>query len=131
MNKEDKVLEFLYYWNRPISSGILCKELNYKHSTLNSVLSRLVERGLVEWEKYSQIRLTEDGIETAAHLSNHHFIIEKFFIEHLSLSKEVAHKEAVKLAPHIDCVIIDAICQKLGVSHEEINKQFCSQRDYL
>lgn len=131
MKKEEKVLEFLYYWDRPISTGILCKELNIKHSTLNSVISRLVDQGYVVWEKYSLVKLTKEGQDTAAHLSNHHFIVEKYFIEHLLLPEDIAHKEAVKLSPHISCTIIEAICDKIGVSHDEINKHFCSQRNYL
>ena len=131
MNKEETVLEFLYYWNRPISSGILRKELEFKHSTLNSVISRLVEQGFVVWEKYSLVKLTDKGRDTAAHLSNHHFVIEKYFIEHLDLPEDIAHEEAVKLSPHIGCTVVEAICKKLGVSHDVINKQFCSQRDYI
>ena len=131
MKKEDQVLEFLYFWNRPISTGNLRKHLDMKHSTLNSVILRLVEQKLVIWEKYSLVKLTEEGKDTAAHLSNHHFIIEKFFIEHLDLSEKIAHEEAVILSPHLSCIVIEAICKKLGVSHQEVNKHFCSQRNYL
>ena len=131
MNKDDMVMEFMYYLDRPISSGELRKRLNIKHSTLNSVIQRLENSGLVDWEKYSLVKLTETGKVKAAHLSNHHFIIEKFLIEELHFSEETAHKEALNLSPHISCNIIDAICKKMHISPRKINTQFCTERKYL
>lgn len=131
MNKDTAVLEFLFFWDRPINSGTLRKELNLKHSTLNSVIERLVKRGFVEWKKYSLISLTEDGKKEAGHISNHHFIVEKFLTDTLDLKEEDAHKEALKISPHVSCKIIEAICMKMHVSHTEIHTQFCTERDYL
>ncbi len=131
MNKDNSVLEFLFYWDRPINSGTLRRELNIKHSTLNSVIERLQKKGLVEWEKYSLISLTETGKHEAAHLSNHHFIVEKFLTETLNMNEIDAHEEALKISPHVSCKIIDAICKKMNISHKEINTQFCTERDYL
>jgi len=131
MNKDDQVLEFLYFWDRPLSSGVLRKELNIKHSTLNSVIQRLEKNGLVVWEKYSLVKLTEKGKENAAHLSNHHFIVEKFLIDILDFSENDAHNEALNLSPYISCKIVDAICDKLQISNKKINAQFCTERTYF
>ena len=131
MNKDIAVLEFLYFWDRPINSGTLRKELDLKHSTLNSVIERLEKKGFVEWEKYSLISLTNAGKKEAAHYSNHHFIVEKFLIEILNMDEEDAHKEALSLSPHITCELIDAICKKMGISRLKINTQFCTERKYL
>ena len=129
--KEHTVLDFLYYWNRPIRVGDLVKQLNIKHSTLNSVLHRLTEQKLVNWETYGLVTLTATGTETAAHLSNHHFIIEKFLKESLELNAEEAHEEAIHLAGAVSCRLIDAMCKKLQISHEENTTNYCSQRNYL
>jgi DtxR family Mn-dependent transcriptional regulator len=131
LNKDIAVLEFLYYWDRPINSGTLRKELNLKHSTLNSVIERLVKKGFVDWEKYSLISLTETGKDEAAHYSNHHFIVEKFLIDILDMKEEAAHNEALNLSNHISCELIDAICKKMGISRRKINTQFCTEREYL
>ena len=66
-NKEHKVLDFLFYWGRPIRVGDLVKELKIKHSTLNSVLHRLSDEGMIRWETYGPVSLTENGKEKAAH----------------------------------------------------------------
>ncbi len=131
MKREEKVLEYLYFWDRPISPGLLRKQLEMKHSTLNSVLKRLEGDGLVFWEKYGSVQLTEQGITEAAHLSKHHFIVEKFLTDILDLAPDEAHKEALHLAPHINCVVIDAICQKMNIPEERVDKSFCKERNYL
>ena len=41
------------------------------------------------------IELTEKGKESAKHVSNHHFIIERFLKESLKCSEELAHNEAM------------------------------------
>jgi DtxR family Mn-dependent transcriptional regulator len=130
MSTEDQVLEFLFFWARPITAGNLRTRLEMKHSTLNSVLQRLVNKQEISWQKYGSIELTEKGREIASHLSNHHFVVEKFLVDELHLQTSEAHQEALALSPHISCKVIDAICDKLGVSHNTVNKSFCTERSY-
>lgn len=127
---ENLVLDFLFYWHRPIRVGDLKNHLQIKHSTLNSVLNRLEKDHLVEWEKYGPVQLTEKGVQHASHLSNHHFIIEKFFKEILDLSEKKAHDEALHLAGALSCAIIEAMGKKLGISTESLHDGFCDQRSY-
>ena len=131
MNTDESVLDFLYFWKRPISPGNLAGQLKMKHTTLNSSLKRLQKKDQVNWKKYGTVSLTEVGKNEAAHLSNHHFIIEKFLTETLDLSAKKAHQEALDLAPAMSCTLIEAICNKLGLSHEEINNRFCQEREYF
>jgi DtxR family Mn-dependent transcriptional regulator len=126
--KENLVLESLYFHNNPIKVGILKSELNFKHSTLNSILKRLVEQKLLIWEKYKKIELTEKGKESAMHVSNHHFIIEKFLKETLKCSDELAHNEALRLAGVFSCELIEEICKKLNISHNVLHLHFCDKR---
>ena len=60
MDLEEKLLDFLYTWIRPIRIGDLRKELEKEkisipHSSINSIIRRLVEDKLVVWEKYGPI----------------------------------------------------------------------------
>ncbi|MHA1719124.1 MAG: metal-dependent transcriptional regulator [Promethearchaeota archaeon] len=129
--KENLVLDFLYFWNRPINAGLLRSNLNFKHSTLNSILKRLENQNLLTWEKYREIELTEKGKESAKHVSNHHFIIERFLKKSLDCSEEFAHKEALHLAGAFSCELIEEICKKLEISHTDMHLQFCDKRDYF
>jgi DtxR family Mn-dependent transcriptional regulator len=128
--KEIKILDFLFYWGRPIKAGELVKQLNVKHSTLNSVLKRLTERQFIIWEKYGVVHLTKLGTEKAAHITNHHFIIEKFLKDSLNISDEFAHKEALNLSRLISCELIEKICEKYKYCPNTMNYNFCEPRNY-
>lgn len=124
--KDHRVLDFLYYWKRPIRPGDLKKKVQIKHSTLNSTLKRLMGSQLIFWEKYGPVSLTSKGMEYAAHLSNHHFIIEKFLVDTLDLPNNHAHNEAIHLAGVFSCDLIKKICQKYDLSHDQINPECCT-----
>ena len=128
--KEIKILDFLFYWGRPIKAGEIVKELKLKHSTLNSVLKRLTKQQLIKWEKYGAVHLTEVGTSKAAHLTNHHFIIEKFLKETLDISDDFAHKEALNLSRLISCELIEKICEKYKYCPNTMNYNFCEPRKY-
>ncbi len=125
---ENQVLEFLFYWKRAIRPGDLRKKLNIKHTTLNSILGRM--KDYIDWEKYGPVSLTMAGRERAAHLTNHHLIIERYLKETLDISNEVAHQEALQVAGTFSCQLIEAICAKLSISHNEFHPSFCNQREY-
>jgi DtxR family transcriptional regulator, Mn-dependent transcriptional regulator len=125
METDEQILEYLFYLDKAIRPAKLGKILHIKHSTLNSALSRLQQKTQVLWEKYGSVELTDEGRNIAGHISNHHFIIEKFLKEILEMDQETAHSEALKLAPNASCIFIQSICDKLHLSHETINKDLC------
>ncbi len=129
--KENLVLDYLFYNKKPIRAGDLKSILKFKHSTLNSILKRLEEQKLLVWEKYKEIQLTEKGKESAEHVSNHHFIIERFLKESLNCSDEFAHGEALHLAGTFSCELIEEICKKLDISHNDLHLKFCDIRKYF
>ena len=128
--KEIAIIDFLFYWGRPIKAGELVKHLQLKHSTLNSALKRLSKKNIIDWEKYGAVQLTEAGKSNAAHITNHHFIIEKFLKDSLNISDDFAHREALKLAGRISCELIDKICEKYDYCPETMNYKFCEHRNY-
>jgi Mn-dependent DtxR family transcriptional regulator len=114
--KENLILDFLFYWMRPIRAGDLAKELNIKHSTLNSVLHRLEQQFFITWSSYGPIALTESGKEYAFHLSKHHWLIERFLKSTLDLTDTEVHQEALHLAGAVSCRLIESICNKLNIT---------------
>ena len=125
---ENQVLEFLFYWKRAIRPGDLRKKLNIKHTTLNSILNRM--KDYIIWEKYGPVSLTKAGQKRAEHLTNHHLIIERYLKATLDISDEVAHQEALQVAGTFSCNLIEAMCTKLSVSHNDFHPTFCNQREY-
>jgi DtxR family Mn-dependent transcriptional regulator len=128
--RENQVLEYLFYHKQAIRPGDLKKDVKLKHTTLNSILGRLETKGIIEWEKYGPVSLTQGGREQAEHLTNHHLIIEKYLKETLHISNKEAHLEALELAGNVSCLLIEAICTNLSISHEEFHPSFCNGRNY-
>ena len=110
--QQNKVLEFIYRWIRPIRAGDLSKEMNIKHTTMNSQLKSLEEKELIEWDRYGPIKLTTKGLNTAKHLNRHHGILENFMIEILGMDKNDAQVETLSLAPIVSCNFVNSIGKK-------------------
>lgn len=111
-HQEKKILEFIYRWFRPIRAGDLSKEMNIKHTTLNSQLEALEKKSLIEWNRYGPIELTTLGKERAKHINRHHGIIETFLIEILGMEPRNAHIETLTLAPVVSCNFVNSIGDK-------------------
>jgi Mn-dependent DtxR family transcriptional regulator len=107
-----RILSYFLFNNQPIKPGTLAKELEIPHQTLNSALFRLSEHGLIKWEKYKDVQLTQGGLENLKHLEYHFHLVEIFLMNSLGLSSEEAIREASRLAPYFSCNLITAIYKK-------------------
>lgn len=58
----------------------LAKKLNVRPSSTSKVIQKLRALGLVDYEKYGIIRLTDEGRSLGNYLLNRHKIIEEFLI---------------------------------------------------
>jgi len=118
LNSSEKIiLDFLFRWDRPIRAGDLSAELNIKHTTLNSQLQALENKGLIKWRRYRTISLTDTGIKLAKHLVRHHRILELLFNNLLGMTPEQAHRESVRLFPFCSCVLINKVTKVIGNVH--------------
>lgn len=108
---EDKILNYLEKINKPISVGALAKALNFKHSTVNSAVKRLVEKEFVRWEPYRSVELVAAGKKEAQHFKLHEHLVALFLMDVLNLTEEFAHEEARKIANVISCDLIERICE--------------------
>lgn len=116
---EEKLLDFLYSWLRPIRIGDLKKELEKEntaipHSSINSIIKRLVDDELITWQKYGPISLTQKGQQQAAHKQRHFHLLIMFFMNTLNLSHREAKKESYAIASVISCNMIDQISRELN-----------------
>lgn len=113
--QENKVLEFIYRWFRPIRTGDLSKEMDIKHTTLNSQLKALEDKKFIKWDRYGSVVLTPKGMDKAKHLNRHHGILETFMIEILGMEKNKAQLETLSLAPVVSCNFINLIGDKFNL----------------
>ena len=61
---------------------------------MNNAVVVLAKNGYVNYEKYADIKLTEEGVKVAKFICNKHQTIKKLFIEVLNIDEAIADKDA-------------------------------------
>ena len=82
--------------------------MNCSKPSVNKSLKILNEEGLINYESYGQIELTEDGIKLSKKILEAYDIVNVFLTEILEVEKEQADQEAQKI--------------KMSMSDETLNK---------
>lgn len=102
-DKDRSVIIYIYELGELVKPGDIAKRLELPHSTINSVIKRLVNKKLVNWKEYAHVELTLLANKMAAHHLKHHIVIHHYFEHELDLSREDAHKEGLRIAGVISC----------------------------
>jgi DtxR family Mn-dependent transcriptional regulator len=84
--------------------------LSVSSASVTNMFVRLQEMGLVEYERYRGVSLTEAGRNEALQLVRRHRLIETFLLEHLGYSWEEVHDEA----EHLEHVVSERFTQRLA-----------------
>ncbi len=77
--------------------GEIAKMTNVSMASVNSAIRRLHELGMVKYEKYGYVELTEAGEKYARKMYESEILIFKFLHEILGVSKDVALEDACKI----------------------------------
>lgn len=131
-----EVIKFLFKENSFLKIGKLSKKMDIPHSTLGSCIGRLKMKGLVKYEPYYEVELTNEGRELAKEILRHKHLIEIFLYRELRLSREKAHEESEKLYLVFSCETINRICEKYGHPKEcpcgeiILNSRLCSCKQF-
>ena len=111
MNTADQYLKAVYLAQRiedgPASTGVLADLLDVSPASVNEMVGKLEERGLVEHEKYKGARLTDAGLERAHDALTTYCIIERFLANVLEV--EAFREEARALEAVIDDTVADRL----------------------
>ncbi|MDN3670504.1 metal-dependent transcriptional regulator [Echinicola jeungdonensis] len=75
----------------------LSKRLDIKKSTVNSMIKKLAEKGLVIYESYKPIQLTEEGEREASLIVRKHRLTEIFLVEKMGFGWEKVHHIAEQI----------------------------------
>ena len=86
--------------------------LQVSKASVNRALKSLKELGLVDYETYGEIKLTEKGKEEATNIIKKHNVLKAFLIQILNVNNETAEEEAKKM-------------------EEQLRKQSFDLNDYL
>jgi len=95
----------------PIPVSRLANELNIKPVSVNQMIRKLNEVGLVLYEPYKGISLTTDGERTALNILRHRRLWEVFLVENL----KIPIHDASDLACRLEHILPDDAADRLAV----------------
>lgn len=87
--------------------------LEVKPASVNEMLKKLKEKNLVDYKKYSKIKLTESGKDNATYILRKHRLWETFLYEKLNFSWDEVHEIAEELEHINSKMLIDKLDQFL------------------
>ena len=83
-------------------------------ASVTEMLRTLSDAGLVNYEKYKGVSLTEEGLETAQNIRRKHHIVERFLTDVLDMDHQAAHDEACLMEHAISEDSANKICRIIG-----------------
>jgi DtxR family transcriptional regulator, Mn-dependent transcriptional regulator len=98
----------------PVTTSALAERLGVAPSSVTAMLKRLDELGLVRYERYHGVTLTDAGRHVALEVIRHHRLIEAFLAESLEMPWDRVHDEAEVLEHYISEELEDRIAERLG-----------------
>jgi Mn-dependent DtxR family transcriptional regulator len=102
--REEEYLEAMYRLYR--RKGIIrvkdiAKMLKVKPPSVVDALKKLADKGLVEYEKYDRIMLTEAGEEIAEKTFQKHVLLTEFFTNILGIPEDIAEEDACQFEHYV------------------------------
>jgi len=97
---EENYLKALYSLTserEEVNLSELAKSMEVSMPTVNSMVKRLSDRGLLYYEKYKPLRLTNDGQKVAAEIIRKHRLTEMFLVERMGFGWEEVHNVAEQI----------------------------------
>jgi DtxR family Mn-dependent transcriptional regulator len=97
-----------------VPMGHLAASLGVVPGTATTMMKALAESGLVHYEPYMGVRLTEAGEKLASLVLRRHRLIELFLVKVLGMSWAEVHDEAEQLEHAVSERLIERIDEMLG-----------------
>jgi len=99
---------------RRVSTGRIALAMAVAPGTVTSMVKTLTESGLVVYEPYMGVRLTEAGIKLATHILRRHRLVESFLVQIMGMDWAEVHPEAEILEHAVSDRLIDRMDEMLG-----------------
>ncbi len=94
--------------------GQLAAALRVAPGTATTMVKALAESGLVEYEPYNGVRLTEAGMRLATTVLRRHRLVELFLVQVMGMRWDEVHDDAEHLEHVVSDRLIDRIDEMLG-----------------
>ncbi|KYC44857.1 MAG: manganese transport regulator MntR [Candidatus Methanofastidiosum methylothiophilum] len=89
----------------------IAQVLGVSPSSVTEVIQRLNKNGLILYEPYKGVKLTEKGLKIANKIKRKHRIVEIFLSDYLNIAPDKIHHEACRMEHCISDEVTDAICR--------------------
>ena len=110
-----KAMWTLQEWNdEPVSPTALAERVGVKLPTASDAVRKLGRLGLVDYQRYGSVTLTDAGRALALEMVRRHRLLETFLVEVLGYRWDQVHDEAESLEHAVSEFMIDRIDDKLG-----------------
>jgi DtxR family Mn-dependent transcriptional regulator len=100
--------------NDEVTTTELAKSLKVSPASVTGMLKRLSERGLIHYQPYHGISLTDDGHAVAVKIIRRHGLLERFLTDILALPWHMADVEAGRLEHYITPEVEERLAILLG-----------------
>ena len=100
--------------NRLLPMGQLAAALGVAPGTATTMVKTLAESGLVEYEPYAGVALTEAGEKLAALVVRRHRVVELFLVQVMEYRWDEVHDEAEQLEHVVSDRLVDRMDEMLG-----------------
>jgi DtxR family Mn-dependent transcriptional regulator len=97
-----------------VPMGQLAAALNVVPGTATTMVKALAEAGLVVYEPYTGVRLTQAGARLAAMVLRRHRLVELFLVQVMGMSWTEVHDEAEQLEHVVSDRLIERMDEMLG-----------------
>jgi len=97
-----------------VTMGQIAIALGVAPGTVTAMVKTLADGGLVVYEPYSGVRLTEAGNRLAAHVLRRHRLIELFLVQIMGMDWTEVHPEAELLEHAVSDRLIERMDEMLG-----------------
>lgn len=100
--------------NQPVPIARLAEELDISPVSTNQMCRKLERRGLLAYQPYRGVMLTERGTAAAARVLRRRRLWEVFLVEKLRLSPDLAEEGACQLEHATTDAVADRLAEFLG-----------------
>ncbi|MDT0557829.1 metal-dependent transcriptional regulator [Ichthyenterobacterium sp. W332] len=100
--------------NLDTKPGTIAKKLRISNAAATDMSKKLAERGLLQYEKYQELKLTGKGTAMALNVVRKHRLWESFLFKLFDMSLHDIHREAELLEHETSDFLADKISEYLG-----------------
>ncbi|AFL94917.1 metal ion-dependent transcription regulator, DtxR family [Thermococcus cleftensis] len=132
--REEEYLETMYILHK--NKGVIrvkdiAKMMRVKPPSVVDALKKLASKGLVEYEKYDRILLTDAGKAIAEETYSKHLLLTQFFIDILGIPPEIAERDACQFEHYVSEITVNRIREFAQFIQEQcpyVLKQFLKEK---